>query len=198
MSPKIQDSVVVHPSAKIGAQTQVWDYTQIREQVTIGNNCVIGRNVYIGSGIQIGDKCKIQNNALIYEPATIASGVFIGPGVILTNDHNPRAITPEGELKTSLDWDPVGVTIGEGASVGAGAICIAPVSIGKWALIGSGSVVTRDVPDFAFMMGIPARQVGWVGKGGVKLIEREGKFFCPSTLTTYIAEGDTIVEVPAS
>jgi UDP-2-acetamido-3-amino-2,3-dideoxy-glucuronate N-acetyltransferase len=198
MGPRIEDSATVHSTANIGLGTQIWHYSQIREHVEIGSDCIIGRNVYIGVGVRIGDKCKIQNNASIYEPASISNGVFIGPGVILTNDHNPRAITPKHALKSASDWESEGVSIGEGASLGAGSICIAPVSIGKWALVGSGAVVTKDVPDFALMMGVPARQVGWVGKSGIQLIESDGKLVCPKTLISYIVTGETITEVQAS
>lgn len=179
MNPKIEDSVLLDPSANIANGTRIWHNTQIRDNVKIGSNCVIGRNVYIGSGVVIGNSCKIQNNALIYEPATLAEGVFIGPGVILTNDQYPRAVNPDLSPKSIADWKPVGVRIKEGASIGAGSVCVAPVVIGKWAMIAAGSVVIKDVPDFALVVGAPARQIGWVGKSGYKLIERGKHHLCP-------------------
>jgi acetyltransferase-like isoleucine patch superfamily enzyme len=153
----------------IGDGTQVWNLVQIREGACIGVECVIGRGAYIGTGVRLGDRCKIQNNALVYDPALLADGVFIGPGAILTNDRLPRAISPTGELKRADDWDPVGVTVETGASIGAGAVCVAPVRIGAWAMVAAGSVVVRDVPDHALVAGNPARQIGWVGRNGRRM-----------------------------
>jgi acetyltransferase-like isoleucine patch superfamily enzyme len=172
--------------AMIGKGTKVWDFSKVCDGAQIGENCIIGRSVYIGPGVEIGHNCKIQNSALLYEPATLGNGVFIGPGVILTNDLNPRAITANFELKTQLDWDKQGVKIEEGASIGAGAICIAPIRIGKWSLIGAGSVVTKDVPNYALMIGNPAKQVAWVGRAGFKLIPISDYVYeCPKTGQTY-------------
>jgi acetyltransferase-like isoleucine patch superfamily enzyme len=169
----------VSPSAVIGSGSRIWASSQIRESAVIGKNCIVGRNVYIGSGVKIGDACKIQNNALVYEPAVLFDGVFIGPGAILTNDQFPRAVNSDLSLKTASDWDSVGVTIHEGASVGAGAVCVAPVTIGAWSMIAAGAVVTRDVSSFALVAGVPARQIGWVGKSGYKLNKSGDSFICP-------------------
>jgi UDP-2-acetamido-3-amino-2,3-dideoxy-glucuronate N-acetyltransferase len=191
----IDEFTNVHPSAIVGANVYVRQYSQLRENVSIGTNTKIGRNVYIGPGVTVGENCKIQNNALIYEPATLADGVFVGPGVILTNDTYPRAVTLSGELKKSVDWVPVGVRIGTGASIGAGAICVAPLSIGSWALIGAGSVVINDVPQYALVVGNPAKQIGWVGKEGATLIqEHDGSFVCPVSKLKYILAGTQLHE----
>ena len=179
-------NVDISKSAHIGQGTKVWDYSKVCDDVRIGSSSIIGRSVYIGPGVEIGDNCKIQNSALIYEPARIGNGVFVGPGVIFTNDLNPRAVTSSFELKTQNDWIKQGVTIEEGASIGAGSICVAPVSIGKWAMVGAGSIVLRDVRDFALVVGNPAIQIGWVGKYGFRLMEvRSGEFFCEKTSEKY-------------
>jgi acetyltransferase-like isoleucine patch superfamily enzyme len=195
MTIKIEKSVIVDPSATIGPGTRIWDNTQIRDDVQIGSDCIIGRNVYIGSGVEVGSKCKIQNNALIYEPAVIADGVFIGPGVIFTNDQYPRAVNSDFSLKSPTDWEPVGVSVKSGASIGAGAVCVAPVTIGQWALVAAGSVVRKDVPNFALVAGVPARQVGWVGKSGYKLMQQGEIYVCPATGEMYQVTDQKLREV---
>lgn len=194
-SGRIVDSADVDERAVVGEDTQVWHLAQVREEARIGAQCVIGRGAYIGPGVTLGDRCKIQNHALVYEPAVLADGVFIGPAAVLTNDLFPRAVTPTGELKDAEDWDVVGVVIREGASVGARAVCVAPITIGRWAMIAAGSVVTKDVPDFALVVGVPARRVGWVGRAGVQLDELEGQMYrCPRTGETYIVRDGLLVE----
>ena len=181
MATRISDDAQVAGDSSIGDGTQVWNLVQIRERAQIGAECIIGRGAYIGIGVRIGDRCKIQNNALVYDPAVIGDGVFIGPGAILTNDRLPRAISPSGELKQADDWDPVGVTIETGASIGAGAVCVAPVRIGAWAMVAAGSVVVRDVPDHALVAGNPARQIGWVGRDGQRMVADGGVLVDEST-----------------
>jgi len=178
----------VADSAVLGPGTRVWHYAQVRESAVLGRNCIVGRGAYVGTGVRIGDNCKIQNYALVYEPASLEDGVFIGPGAVFTNDHFPRAINPDGSPKSANDWEPVGVTVHEGASIGAKATCVAPITIGRWSLIGSGSVVIRDVPAFALVVGNPARRIGWVGKAGQPLVPDEadpGFYRCPVTGERY-------------
>ena len=185
--PFVASTADVADSAALGDGTKIWHLAQVRENANIGANCIIGRGAYIGTGVQLGDNCKIQNLALVYEPASLATGVFVGPGAILTNDTYPRAVNPDLSLKSASDWDAVGVTIKEGASIGARAVCVAPVVIGRWALIGAGSTVIRDVPDFALMVGSPSRRVGWVGHAGLPLVASgPGEFRCPSTGRVYV------------
>ena len=153
----VHETADVDASAVIGEGTSIWDYAKIREGVTIGSNCVIGRNVYIGTGVKIGDNCKIQNNALIYDPAELEDGVFVGPGVILTNDKNPGAVNRDGTLKGQQDWSRVGVYLETGSAIGAGSVCVAPVRVGSWATVGALSVVTKNVESGTTVYGNPAR-----------------------------------------
>jgi acetyltransferase-like isoleucine patch superfamily enzyme len=184
---RIMPSADVDDRAEIGAGTSVWHLAQVRENARIGENCVIGRGAYVGPGVPLGDNCKLQNHALVYEPAVLEDGVFVGPAVVFTNDHYPRAVTPEGVLKTGHDWEPVGVVVREGASIGARSVCVAPLEIGRWALVAAGSVVTKDVPDFALVAGVPARRIRWVGRAGEPLEDRgEGLFVCPKTGAEYV------------
>jgi acetyltransferase-like isoleucine patch superfamily enzyme len=192
----------VHPTADVderatlGDGTSVWHYAQVRENATLGRDCIIGRGAYIGPGVTLGNACKVQNYGLVYEPAVLGNGVFVGPGVVLTNDVYPRAANPDLSLKSSSDWTAVGVTIEDGASIGARAVCVAPVRIGRWALVAAGAVVVADVPDFALVAGTPARRLRWVGRAGVPLEPVEGddsSFRCPSSGELYRLTGDGVL-----
>jgi UDP-2-acetamido-3-amino-2,3-dideoxy-glucuronate N-acetyltransferase len=170
----------------IGPGSHIWHLAQVREYVQIGSGCSIGRGAYIGPGVILGRNCKIQNYALVYEPALLEDGVFVGPGVVFTNDTYPRATNPDGTRKTDDDWTAVGVTVRTGASIGARAVCVAPITIGRWALVAAGSIVTRNVPDYALVVGSPAKRIGWVGRAGRPLRdEGEGRFVCPSSGDRY-------------
>ena len=191
----VHPTVEVEARVEIGNDVKVWQLSHIREDASIGDNTTLGRCVYVGPGVKIGRNVKIQNLAMIYEPAEISDGVFIGPGAILTNDKNPRSILGSGEVKSAKDWDKVGVEVLQGAAIGSGAICVAPVKIGKWALVGAGAVVTKDVKDYALVVGNPAHQVGWVGKAGKQLETVDGQHFnCPIFGTEYELINDTLVE----
>jgi UDP-2-acetamido-3-amino-2,3-dideoxy-glucuronate N-acetyltransferase len=193
----VHDTADVASTATISAGSKVWHYAQVRENAALGENCVVGRGAYVGTGVEVGDNCKIQNYALVYEPAKLGRGVFIGPAVVLTNDHFPRAINADGSPKSADDWHPVGVDIREGASIGANSTCIAPIVIGRWALVGAGSVVVKDVPEYALVVGSPARRIGWVGTAGHPLTqEPSGDWICPTTGSHYReVEPDKLIEV---
>lgn len=178
-------SADIDARARIGAGTAVWHLAQIREHAEIGENCVVGRGAYIGAGVVMGDNCKVQNLGLVYEPAVLGDGVFIGPAAILTNDVYPRAVEPDGSLKSATDWDAAGVAIGDGAAIGARAVVRAGVTIGEWALIGAGAVVVADVAPYSMVLGNPARHVGWVGRAGVRLVESGDALICPQTGERY-------------
>jgi UDP-2-acetamido-3-amino-2,3-dideoxy-glucuronate N-acetyltransferase len=180
----IADTAIIGQGAYISSTAQIWDFAHIREKAKVGNNVVVGQGAYVGVGVEIQDNCKIQNYAMLYEPVTLEQGVFIGPRVIFTNDKYPRAITFDFKLKSQKDWEAVGVYVKKGASIGAGSICIAPIEIGQWSMIAAGSVVTKNVPDFAQMMGSPAKLIGWVGPAGRKLVNENKEsniFICPIT-----------------
>ncbi|MFI6498193.1 DapH/DapD/GlmU-related protein [Nonomuraea typhae] len=193
MSSTVMATAQVAADATLGPGTKVWELAQIRERARLGASCVIGRGAYVGPGVLIGDNVKIQNYALVYEPARIADGVFVGPAAIFTNDHNPRAVAPDGSQKKAGDWAAVGVTVQEGASIGARAVCVAPVTVGAWAMVAAGAVVIRDVPAFALVAGNPARRIGWVGRAGVRLVESgPGLWRCPQTGELYTGDEDEL------
>ena len=164
--PGVDPSADVDESVKLGPRTTVWHLAQIREDARLGRDCIVGRGAYVGPGVVIGNQVKLQNYALVYEPATLEDQVFIGPAVVLTNDVFPRATDVTGKLKRSADWKALGVLVRQGASVGARAVVLPGVEIGRWALVAAGAVVTKDVPDFALVAGMPARKIGWVGRAG--------------------------------
>lgn len=193
--PTVEPTADVADSAQLGARTRVWHLAQVREDARLGADCTVGRGAYVGPAVVIGNACKLQNYALVYEPAWLGDGVFIGPGAVLTNDEFPRAANPDLSVKGAADWVAVGVTIGDGASIGARAVCIAPVTIGSWALVAAGAVVTQDVPDHALVVGMPARRIGWVGRSGRRLVAERDDWVCPDSGERYREERDRLVRV---
>ncbi|MBI4758454.1 MAG: N-acetyltransferase [Chloroflexi bacterium] len=174
----VQVSDVIHPTAFVSSEAQigpgirVWHHCQVRERAVVGANCILGKGVYVDAGVIIGNNVKVQNGASLYRGVTLEDGVFIGPHACLTNDCYPRAITPQGRLKTDKDWEAGLILVKYGASIGAGAIILPNVTIGRFAMVGAGSVVTHDVPDHGLALGVPARLVGHVCSCGRRLAER--------------------------
>lgn len=162
----VHPTAIVEEGATVGDGTRVWAYAQIRPGARVGRSCNLGRNCFVDVDVEVGDHVKVQNNASLYEGVTLESGVFIGPHVIFTNDKVPRAITPDGSLKTTDDWVLGRTLVRHGAALGAGAVIVTGIEIGQWAMIGSGTVVTKDVPDHALVVGNPGRIIGYVSAAG--------------------------------
>lgn len=191
----VHDTADIAETATIGAGSKIWNYAQLREGSIVGENCVVGRGAYIDVAVVVGDHCKIQNHAMLYQPATLGDGVFIGPGAILTNDTYPRAVNPDGSFKSGSDWTPSGVTVGNGASIGAHATIVGPVTVGAWAVIGAGAVVSQNVPDYALVVGVPAKRIGWVGRAGRRLEEKDGLLVCKETGDVFRQRGESLEQV---
>jgi UDP-2-acetamido-3-amino-2,3-dideoxy-glucuronate N-acetyltransferase len=182
----IHPSAEVSPDAKIGAGTRIWNDVQVREGAIIGSDCNVGKGVYIDKGVVIGDRVKIQNYACLYRGVSVEDGVFIGPHVVFTNDRYPRAVSPDGQIKTDADWQAEPTLVRHGASIGAGCIVVSGVTIGRWAMVGAGSVVTRDVPEQALVVGNPARVGGYVCECGQRLEHEESnRWLCPACGAVY-------------
>jgi UDP-2-acetamido-3-amino-2,3-dideoxy-glucuronate N-acetyltransferase len=158
----VHPTAEVSPDAQVGAGTRIWRQVHVREHAHIGESCNIGKGVYIDAHVSIGSNVKIQNDVSIFEGVTLEDGVFVGPHVCFTNDMFPRAITSDGTLKSPDDWEITPTLVKYGASIGAGAIIVCGITIGSFALIGAGSVVTRDVPPHTLVYGNPAHAHGYV------------------------------------
>jgi UDP-2-acetamido-3-amino-2,3-dideoxy-glucuronate N-acetyltransferase len=176
----IDPTARVHASAEleadvtVGPRTSVWNRAVLRRGATLGAECIIGRDAFIDEGVKLGDRVKVQNGALVYHGVTVGNGVFIGPGAILTNDRYPRAITATGDLARGDDWTVSPIELADGCSIGAGAVVVAGTRVGRFATVGAGAIVTRDVPDYALVAGNPARRMGWVCACGGRLTNQDG------------------------
>lgn len=165
----IDPTAVVSPSALIGAGTRIWQHVQVRENAVLGEFCILGKGSYVDAGVRIGSRVKVQNGVSIFAGVTLEDGVFCGPHCVFTNDLTPRAVNADGSLKSAEDWVEVPTLVKYGASIGANAVIICGTTIGRWAMIGSGAVVSRDVPDHALVYGNPARIAGFVCSCGARL-----------------------------
>lgn len=195
MAARIHPTSVVADSAVIGDGSQVWLFCQIRDNARLGKGCILGKGVYVDTDVVLGDNVKVQNNASIYTGVTIEDGVFVGPHVCFTNDKVPRAVNPDLSLKGLADWHVTKTLVKTGAALGANSTIVCGTTVGKWSMVASGSVVTKDVPDHALVMGNPARLAGWVCACGLRVSieggaeEGEGRCTCGRTL---VMEGGVV------
>jgi len=183
--PKIHPTACVDTPCRIGSGTRVWNFTHIREGSDIGEDCNLGQNVYVGADVHIGDRCKIQNNVSVYEGVTLEDEVFVGPSAVFTNVINPRAfIERKHEIRPTV--------VHKGATIGANATVVCGVTIGRYAFVAAGAVVTRSVPEYALAVGVPARQAGWVCRCGVRLVVRDREARCPACGMAYVLRLDPV------
>ena len=181
------DSAIVDDGAQVGEGSRIWHFVHVSSGAMVGRNVVLGQNVFVGGGAVIGDDCKVQNNVSIYDGVVLEDGVFCGPSAVFTNVQNPRARV---ERKTEFRETRVGT----GATLGANCTIVCGVTIGRYAFIGAGAVVTRDVPDHALVAGVPARHIGWMSRHGEKLdlpVDGDGQAACPATGERYVLERGT-------
>lgn len=190
------DSVFVHESSyvddgcRIGTGTKIWHFSHIMSGCTVGEGCNIGQNVVISPDVVLGNNCKIQNNVSVYTGVRCEDDVFLGPSMVFTNVINPRsAVSRKSEYRETI--------IRQGASVGANATIVCGHTLGAYCLIGAGAVVTKDVPDYALMVGNPARRIGWVSRNGEKLhFDEKGLAICPATGEHYQLENNRVKLIP--
>jgi UDP-2-acetamido-3-amino-2,3-dideoxy-glucuronate N-acetyltransferase len=177
----------VSPNATVGRGTRIWHQAQAREGAVIGEGCILGKGVYVDRDVRIGDNCKLQNGASIFHGFTLEAGVFVGPGAMLLNDKHPRAINADGSPKSDEDWVASEGIVRYGAAIGGGAVVLPGVTIGRMAMVGSGAVVTRDVPERGIVVGNPARLLGYACDCGHALgsADASGSCSCPSCGLTY-------------
>jgi UDP-2-acetamido-3-amino-2,3-dideoxy-glucuronate N-acetyltransferase len=185
MPATVHSSAIVDPGAAIGEGTRIWHWAHVCAGARIGRNCSLGQNVYVGNDVVIGDNVKIQNNVSVYDAVTLEDGVFCGPSMVFTNVYNPRSAIPrKDQLRRTL--------VRRGATLGANCTLVCGITVGEYAFVGAGAVVNRDVPGFALMLGVPARQAGWMSRFGERLdlpLQGEGTATCPHTGERYRVAG---------
>ena len=185
------ESAIVDEGARIGEGTKIWHFSQVCSGAVIGNACSLGQNVFVGNQVVIGNNCKIQNNVSVYDNVTLEDDVFCGPSMVFTNVYNPRsAVSRKNEYRDTL--------VGQGATLGANCTIVCGVTIGRYAFIGAGAVVNKDVPDYALMVGVPARQIGWMSEYGEQLdlsLSGHEEAQCPHTQQRYRLNERKLVQI---
>ena len=185
MATTIHPSAIVDEGAVLGENCRVWHFVHISAGARIGARCSFGQNVYVGNDVVIGNNAKVQNNVSVYDAVTLEDDVFCGPSMVFTNVYNPRsAVTRKDEYRRTL--------VRQGATLGANCTIVCGTTVGRYAFVGAGAVINRDVPDFALMVGVPARQVGWVSRHGERLplpLQGEAEATCPHTGDRYVLQG---------
>ena len=194
MATTIHSTAIVDAGAVLGNDCRVWHFVHISAGARIGERCSFGQGVYVGDDVHIGDNVKIQNNVSVYDAVTLEDDVFCGPSMVFTNVYNPRsAVTRKSEYRRTL--------VKHGATLGANSTIVCGTSIGRHAFVGAGAVINRDVPDFALMVGVPARQAGWMSRFGERLalpLRGEGDAVCPHTGDRYQLRGGCVTLVVGS
>ena len=185
------ETAIIDEPCEIGEGTKIWHFSHIMKGAKIGKNCVIGQNCFVGSRAVLGNGVKLQNNVSVYDLVTLEDYVFVGPSAVFTNDLNPRAKYPKGGK-----WIPT--LVKEGATIGANATILCGITIGKWAMVGAGAVVTKDVPDYAIVTGIPAKINGWICECGEKLNFKKGKAKCEKCKRVYQKKGNKVTEIKSN
>lgn len=182
----VHPSAVVDPGAQIGAGTKIWHFSHVMEGAIIGPNCNLGQNVFVASSVKLGRSTKVQNNVSIYAGVTCEEEVFLGPSMVFTNVINPRSgVNRRGAYEVTL--------VRKGATIGANATIVCGHNIGRYAFIGAGAVVTKEVPDYALVVGNPARQIGWMSEYGHRLtFDEAGRAVCPESGELYLLESDAV------
>ncbi len=188
MPTTIHPSAIVDEGAQIGDGSRVWHFVHVCGGAKIGKGVSLGQNVFVGNQVTIGDRCKVQNNVSVYDNVTLEAGVFCGPSMVFTNVHNPRAlIERKNEYRNTL--------VKKGATLGANCTVVCGVTIGEYAFVGAGAVVNKDVKPYALMVGVPARQVGWMSQFGEQIplpLQGQGDYTCPHTGQSYVLHGDML------
>ncbi len=187
----IDPHAVVDDNVIIGEGTKIWHFSHVQSGTTIGKKCVLGQNVNVGNNVSIGNYCKIQNNVSIYEGVTLEDYVFCGPSMVFTNILDPKCMYPQVGAQYYVK-----TLVKKGASIGANATIVCGNTLGKHCMIGAGSVVTKDVPDYALMVGVPAKQIGWVSEAGKRLqFDKDGIAHCEKSNKTYKLENNLLTEL---
>lgn len=182
------ESAIVDAGAQLGEGTKVWHFCHVSAGARIGERCALGQNVFVGNDVSIGHNVRIQNNVSVYDAVTLEGDVFCGPSMVFTNVYNPRAAVPrKAEYRRTL--------VKQGATLGANCTIVCGATIGRYAFVGAGAVVQKDVPDFALVVGVPARRIGWMSRHGERLAlpsTGEGEAACPATGERYKLQGETL------